>query len=303
MRGRDKIAEITSDTDDKKISMSLSDMQELITTVLKKERKRGKRRKKAEEDEELENYLLPSDIANIIDEFSELEHNIKAEESETPDTFIDLMCGLVENAIYTRVRDLSRQRKIEKITEFASAQARDEAETPRYYRPWRRLFRLTPNTAMELINANAEQTARLKHMQQQVENDKLKALADDWDEKYKSGQPINFKEDDGEEYEEEPAEEGEEPEEVEEAEESDGDEEPQEPEEVAPTLPERKRRAKPSEREPSKEDDGQITIDEAIETQSEDEEDENGEAFEEEPAEEPEEVEEAEELEEDDGEE
>lgn len=251
MRNNDKIAEITSDTGDKKISMSLSDMQELINYVIKQQPKRGK---KQEADEDLENYLLPQDIEDIINDFVPLEHAIKLQESETTGSFIDLMCGLVENAIYTRVRDLSRQRKIEKVTEFASAQARDDAQTPRYYRPWRRLFRLTPNEAMELINNREKQTARLLHLRQQVDNDNLEKIANDWELKYESGQPINF----------------------------DGDEEETEEEvdeEVAPTLPVRKRRAKPPEQEPSEEKDGdriegQITIEEATEAPSDDEEDE-----------------------------
>lgn len=219
MKNKDTIAEITSDTSDKKITMSLSDMEELISAVIKKQRKKHRREKKAEAEEELENYLLPSDITDIIDDFAPIEHLIKTKQEESSDSFIDLMCGLTENAIYTRVRDLSRQRKIEKATEFASAQARDNAETPRYYRPLRRLFRLTPNRAMELIIKNAEQTARLLHMRQQVENDELEALADDWEEKYKKGQPIDFDE-------EEPDEDG---------------------AESAPTLPARKQRAKPAE--------------------------------------------------------
>lgn len=235
--------------------------------------------RKCKEEEKLENYLRPSDIENILNDFAPLEHQIKAEEGETANSFINLMVTLVENAIYTRVRDLSRQRKTEKEIEFASAQARDNAETPRYYRPLRRLFRLTPNEAMEQINTNAEQTARLKHMQQKVRNDNLKALADEWEERYENGQPINFEEDlekleDG--FEEE-----EEPDEVEEADEVEEPDEEGENEgaEVVPTLPERRRRAKPAE---APENDGeqitgQVTIDEAIEMPSEDDGDDNDE--------------------------
>lgn len=227
--------------------------------------------RKGKEEEELENYLRPSDIENILNDFAPLEHQIKAEEGETANSFINLMVTLVENAIYTRVRDLSRQRKTEKEIEFASAKARDNAETPRYYRPLRRLFRLTPNEAMELINTNAEQTARLKHMQQKVQNDNLEALADEWEERYENGQPINF-EGDLEKLEEGFEEEPDEVEEPDEEGENDGAE-------VVPTLPERRRRAKPAE---APENDGeqitgQVTIDEAIEMPSEDDEDDNDE--------------------------
>lgn len=207
--------------------------------------------------EEYESYLLPKDIEKIINDFSPLENQIKTLEGKAADSYISLLCGLVESSVKTRVRDLSRQRKTEMAEEFASADARDMAQSPRYYRPWRRLFRLTPNRAMALIIDHEMQVARIKHMQQQETNDDLRGQADDLEDKYYNEAAY-----------EEPADE-------QNVEEDGGNAEEEAP---AAALPKKGTRAKPKDEAPKPEQEpldgqlpGQVTIDEAMEAPTDNE--------------------------------
>lgn len=131
-------------------------------------------------------YLLPSDIDDILNDFYEMENHIKAQENKVPQEYINLMISISTEAIQARVNDIIRRRKTEHMTEIATSAARDYEQTPRYYRPWWRLFMRTPNKAMQLINDREEQIARLIHLQQQIENDELEREADEKEEDYKN---------------------------------------------------------------------------------------------------------------------
>lgn len=135
-----------------------------------------------------EGYLLPSDIENIIADFTPIEKQIREQEGNVSESYINLLCDLVEETIHTRICDVSWQHKTEKSKEQATVAAREYAQTPRYYRPFRRLFRLTPNRAMQLIIEHEAQAARLVHMQEQIENDDLKSRADNMEDSYYTGE-------------------------------------------------------------------------------------------------------------------
>lgn len=165
-------------------SEELEAIDDLITQNLDKFFKKNKR---LLSDEEEDCYVLPSDIKSIIEEFSELELKIKACEHNTPDSYINLLCAIVESTIRTRIKELSRQRMTEKVKERASAEAKDYYQTPRYYRSWRRFFRLTPNRAMQLINEQEELFAAIVHLRQQINNDNLRRQLEHERELYNNG--------------------------------------------------------------------------------------------------------------------
>lgn len=149
----------------------LSAIDNLIAQNLKKFFKKNK---KLMGEEQEDCYVLPSDIKDIIEEFSDLERAIKACENDATDSYIELLNAIVESTVRTRIKELSRQRMTEKVKERASADAKDYYQTPRYYRPLRRFFRLTPNRAMQLINEQEELVARLLHLGQKINNDNLR---------------------------------------------------------------------------------------------------------------------------------
>lgn len=89
-------------------SEELEAIDDLITQNLDKFFKKNKR---LLSDEEEDCYVLPSDIKSIIEEFSELELKIKACEHNTPDSYINLLCAIVESTIvsYT-IRQIIKKR-------------------------------------------------------------------------------------------------------------------------------------------------------------------------------------------------
>lgn len=139
-------------------------------------------------------YLLPSDIEDIINEFSELERQIKAQEFNCTQSYLDLLTDAVERAVKTRMRELSRQRQTEKIKEQAAADAKNRYQTPVFYRPLRRLFRKTPNRAMQLIVEQEELIARIMHLGQQINNDALRRQAERQEEDYIRATAVNIEE-------------------------------------------------------------------------------------------------------------
>lgn len=148
------------------------------------------RDKKANNTEEC--YLLPSDIEDIINEFSELERQIKAQELNCTESYLEILTDAVERAVKTRMREVSRQRQTEKIKEQATADAKNGYQTPVYYRPLRRLFRKTPNRAMQLIVEQEELIARIMHLGQQINNDALRRQAERQEEAYvQATSPVN----------------------------------------------------------------------------------------------------------------
>ena len=163
---------------------ALDEIDKLIAQNFKKFFKKNK---KLLSDEEEDCYLLPSDIKDIIDEFSDLERQIKGCEHEADDSYINLLSAIVESTIRTRIKEVSRQRMTERIKEKASAEAKDRYQTPRYYRPLRRFFRKTPNRAMELILEQEELEARELHLQQQIDNDAYRRQIEHAEEAYANG--------------------------------------------------------------------------------------------------------------------
>ncbi|MGN0807603.1 MAG: hypothetical protein ACI4MN_04050 [Candidatus Coproplasma sp.] len=168
-------------------SLSSEEIEVLDNLIKKNLKDFFKQNKKLMSDEEELCYLLPNDIKDIIDEFSDLERQIKTCETVASDSYINLLSDIVEITIRTRIKELSRQRMTEKIKERASADAKDYYQTPRYYRPWRRFFRLTPNRAMQLILEQEELEARKLHLQQQINNDNTRRQAEQQEELYASG--------------------------------------------------------------------------------------------------------------------
>ncbi|MGN0824550.1 MAG: hypothetical protein ACI4MB_05740 [Candidatus Coproplasma sp.] len=146
-----------------------------------------KKNKKLMGEEQEDCYVLPEDIKDIIEEFSDLERQIKACENDATDSYIELLNAIVESTVRTRIKELSRQRMTEKVKERASADAKDYYQTPRYYRPWRRFFRLTPNRAMQLINEQEELVASLLHLGHQINNDELRRQLEREQELYNNG--------------------------------------------------------------------------------------------------------------------
>ena len=170
----------------------LSAIDNLIAQNLKKFVKKNK---KLMGEEQEDCYVLPSDIKDIIEEFSDLERQIKACELDATDSYIELLNAIVESTVRTRIKELSRQRMTEKVKERASADAKDYYQTPRYYRPLRRFFRLTPNRAMQLINEQEELVARLLHLGQQINNDELRRQLEREEKAYKDGFSEEYDED------------------------------------------------------------------------------------------------------------
>lgn len=170
----------------------LSAIDNLIAQNLKKFFKKNKKLMGEEQDD---CYVLPSDIKDIIEEFSDLERQIKACELDATDSYIELLNSIVESTVRTRIKELSRQRMTEKVKERASADAKDYYQTPRYYRPLRRLFRLTPNRAMQLINEQEELVARLLHLGQQINNDELRRQLERQEKAYANGFSEEYDED------------------------------------------------------------------------------------------------------------
>lgn len=162
----------------------LEEIDKLIAQNFKKFFKKNKKLLSAEEED---CYLLPSDIKDIIDEYSDLERQIKGCEHEADENYICLLSAIVETTIRTRIKELSRQRKTERIIETASAEAKDRYQTPRYTRPLRRFFRKTPNRAMKLILEQEELEARDLHLQQQIDNDNKRRQLEHEEEAYANG--------------------------------------------------------------------------------------------------------------------
>lgn len=135
--------------------------------------------------------MLPSDIEDIIKEFSELERQIKEQEFNCTQSYLDLLTDAVERAVKTRMREVSRQRQTEKIKEQAAADAKNRFQTPVFYRPLRRLFRKTPNRAMQLIIEQEELVARIFHLGQQINNDGLRRQAERQEEAYRQAHSVD----------------------------------------------------------------------------------------------------------------
>ncbi|MGN0813355.1 MAG: hypothetical protein ACI4MQ_07595 [Candidatus Coproplasma sp.] len=168
-------------------TLTSDELEEIDKLIAQNLKKFFKKNKKLLSDEEEDCYLLPSDIKDIIDEFSDLERQIKGCEHEADENYISLLSAIVESTIRTRIKELSRQRMAEKVKEIASADAKDYYQTPRYYRSWRNWFRKTPNRAMELILEQEELEARKLHLQQQIDNDNTRRQIEQQEEEYANG--------------------------------------------------------------------------------------------------------------------
>lgn len=168
-------------------TLSPYELDEIDKLIAQNFKKFFKKNKKLLSNEEDDCYLLPSDIKDIIDEFSELERQIKGCEHEADENYISLLSAIVESTIRTRIKELSRQRMTERIIATASAEAKDRYQTPRYTRPLRRFFRKTPNRAMELILEQEELEARELHLQQQIDNAAYRRQIEQEEEAYANG--------------------------------------------------------------------------------------------------------------------
>lgn len=178
----------TSEIKDNDVRLSLSDIEELIEKIVDGKLREIKKREKKQAEirkRETEGYLLPSDIQEIIEEYTPIEQRIREQEGEVTDSYNGMLCDLVEESIQLQKAEMISRRKIERAKECTTEEARDYYQTPRYFRPWYRLFRRTPNYAMKLIYEQEAQIARLVHMQQQAENDGLRSKADETESSYK----------------------------------------------------------------------------------------------------------------------
>lgn len=100
-------------------------------------------------------YISTEDIEELHERYAPIFKTFKADE-DCGDFYISVMVESTLNTLKREIEELSEQNRLDIETKNAKTAAKNDEQIPAYYRPWRRLFRRTPNRAMAAILDEAE---------------------------------------------------------------------------------------------------------------------------------------------------